>query len=82
VVYELLEFEFYLVKEDSHSDPFTHDGEDQRLLGAWLAHLVSYSCVPRLNTKLGTFTAFPAMAQVHQLPFLGRTAAVLGKDSI
>ena len=35
VLYELLEFEFYLIKVDCHSDPFTHDGEDQRLSGAW-----------------------------------------------
>jgi hypothetical protein len=35
VLYELLEFEFYLVKLECHSDPFTHDGEDQRLSGAW-----------------------------------------------
>jgi len=31
VLYELLEFEFYLIKVDCHSDPFTHDGVDQRL---------------------------------------------------
>lgn len=35
VLYEILEFEFYLVKSECHSDPFTHDGEDQRLSGAW-----------------------------------------------
>lgn len=35
VLYELLEFEFYLIKPECHSDPFTHDGEDQRLSGAW-----------------------------------------------
>jgi hypothetical protein len=35
VLYELLEFEFYLIKVDCHSDPFTHDGADQRLSGAW-----------------------------------------------
>ena len=37
VLYEFLEFEFYLIKVDCHSDPYTHDGEDQRLSGAWLA---------------------------------------------
>ena len=35
VLYELLEFEFYLIKPECHSDPFTHDGQDQRLSGAW-----------------------------------------------
>jgi hypothetical protein len=35
VLYELLEFEFYLIKPECHSDPFTHDGEDQRLSGSW-----------------------------------------------
>lgn len=40
VLYELLEFEFYLIKSECHSDPFTHDGEDQRLLGAWYFHRV------------------------------------------
>ncbi|KAF8484604.1 hypothetical protein DFH94DRAFT_689006 [Russula ochroleuca] len=40
VLYELLEFEFYLIKPDCHSDPFTHDGEDQRLSGAWYFHRV------------------------------------------
>jgi hypothetical protein len=40
VLYELLEFEFYLVKPDCHSDPFTHDGEDQRLSGAWLVQFI------------------------------------------
>ena len=35
VLYDLLEFEFYLIKPDCHYDPFTHDGEDQRLSGAW-----------------------------------------------
>ncbi len=35
VLYEILEFEFYLIKPECHSDPFTHDGEDQRLSGAW-----------------------------------------------
>ena len=40
VLYELLEFEFYLIKPDCHSDPFTHDGEDQRLSGAWFVPLV------------------------------------------
>ncbi|KAH9983031.1 hypothetical protein BJV74DRAFT_852457 [Russula compacta] len=44
VLYELLEFEFYLIKVDCHSDPFTHDGEDQRLSGAWYFHRV-----PRYN---------------------------------
>jgi hypothetical protein len=38
VLYELLEFEFYIIKPDCHSDPFTHDGVDQRLSGAWLVH--------------------------------------------
>jgi len=40
VLYELLEFEFYLIKPECHSDPFTHDGEDQRLSGAWYFHRV------------------------------------------
>ncbi len=40
VLYELLEFEFYLIKE-CHSDPFTHDGEDQRLSGSWLVQFLS-----------------------------------------
>jgi hypothetical protein len=40
VLYELLEFEFYLIKPDCHSDPFTHDGEDQRLSGAWFVPFV------------------------------------------
>ena len=40
VLYELLEFEFYLIKADCHSDPFTHDGEDQRLSGAWSVSLL------------------------------------------
>jgi hypothetical protein len=40
VLYELLEFEFYLIKQ-CHSDPFTHDGEDQRLSGSWLVQFLS-----------------------------------------
>ena len=40
VLYELLEFEFYLIKPECHSDPFTHDGEDQRLSGAWLVQFL------------------------------------------
>jgi hypothetical protein len=40
VLYELLEFEFYLIKPDCHSDPFTHDGQDQRLSGAWFVPIV------------------------------------------
>ncbi|KAI9513235.1 hypothetical protein F5148DRAFT_972214 [Russula earlei] len=40
VLYELLEFEFYLIKVDCHSDPFTHDGAEQRLSGSWYFHRV------------------------------------------
>ncbi|KAI0254869.1 hypothetical protein BJV78DRAFT_1120552 [Lactifluus subvellereus] len=40
VLYEFLEFEFYLIKVDCHLDPYTHDGEEQRLSGAWYFHRV------------------------------------------
>jgi hypothetical protein len=40
VLYEILEFEFYLIKPECHSDPFTHDGEDQRRSGAWSVQFV------------------------------------------
>ncbi|KAH9965770.1 hypothetical protein BC827DRAFT_1153252 [Russula dissimulans] len=46
VLYELLEFEFYLIKVDCHSDPFTHDGQDQRLSGSWYFHRVPRYSAP------------------------------------
>ena len=33
--YELLEAEFYLWKQGSHEDPFTHGSEEQRRSGRW-----------------------------------------------
>jgi hypothetical protein len=32
---QILELEFYLVKEGSHEDPFTHAAEEQRFCGKW-----------------------------------------------
>lgn len=50
VLYELLEFEFYLIKPECHSDPFTHDGEDQRLSGAWSVQFLYIPfCIMELN---------------------------------
>jgi hypothetical protein len=83
VLYEFLEFEFYLIKDDCHVDPFTHDGEDQRLSGAWLVGTdpsLPFVC-PLNQTYLGTFTVFPAMARAPRLPVPLLTAAALGKDS-
>lgn len=81
VLYELLEFEFYLVKPDCHSDPFTHDGVDQRLSGAWSVQFKPlFFILNRTFRIIGTFIAFRGtMAQPPQVPSL--TAVVLGKDS-
>lgn len=35
VDYELLEFEYYLHKQECHEDPFTHQSHEQRLTGNW-----------------------------------------------
>jgi len=85
VLYELLEFEFYLIKVDCHSDPFTHDGADQRLSGAWsvqvllnLQHIGPTE--PNLRRSLGTSIAFlGTTVRSAQVPPL--TAVALGKDS-
>jgi hypothetical protein len=53
VLYELLEFEFYLIKVDCHADPFTHDGEEQRLSGAWLVQ--NFRWLPFLHIETKTF---------------------------
>lgn len=83
VLYEILEFEFYLIKPDCHSDPFTHDGEDQRLSGAWFVQL-GFLKYPSLHIEPnfpGTFIAYRgSRPQPPQVPPL--TAAALGKDSI
>lgn len=82
VLYELLEFEFYLIKVDCHSDPFTHDGEDQRLSGAWsVPILCMMSDKPNKHLDfLGTFIAYHGTtARPPQV--LPVTAVALGKDS-
>jgi hypothetical protein len=53
VLYELLEFEFYLIKVDCHSDPFTHDGADQRLSGAWSVQASSIFSAYHTNQSSG-----------------------------
>ena len=83
VLYELLEFEFYLIKVDCHSDPFTHDGEDQRLSGAWsvpILCMMSEQPNKHLGLLLGTFIAYHGtMARPPQV--LPAIAVALGKDS-
>ncbi|KAH9049622.1 hypothetical protein EDB84DRAFT_1555965 [Lactarius hengduanensis] len=46
VLYEFLEFEFYMIKAGCHPDPYTHDEAEQRLPGVWYFHRV-----PRYNGK-------------------------------
>jgi len=82
VLYELLEFEFYLIKVDCHSDPFTHDGVDQRLSGAWsVPILCMISDQPNKRSDFsGTSIAYRGTkARPPQVPPL--TAAALEKDS-
>jgi hypothetical protein len=82
VLYELLEFEFYLIKVDCHSDPFTHDGEDQRLSGAWsVPILCMMSDQPNKHLDfLGTFIAYHG-TRARPPQALPVTAVALGKDS-
>lgn len=83
VLYELLEFEFYLIKVDCHSDPFTHDGVDQRLSGAWsvpILRMMSEQPNKRSDFFSGTSIAYRGTkARPPRVPPL--TAVALGKDS-
>ncbi|KAF8076947.1 hypothetical protein FPV67DRAFT_439383 [Lyophyllum atratum] len=37
-LFEILELEFYLLKDGCHEDPFTHGSEEQKLSGRWYFH--------------------------------------------
>lgn len=42
VNYEFIEVEFYLLKNPSHMDPFTHGEDEQRYSGRWLVLLLFF----------------------------------------
>src|ERR1700722_5235561 len=45
--FDILELEFYLKKEDSHEDPFTHGSEEQNRSGQWcVCNVNMYSDIP------------------------------------
>ena len=43
IEYDILEIEFYLLKEGCHEDPYTHGAEEQRSSGRWYVSLVLFS---------------------------------------
>jgi len=69
VLYELLEFEFYLIKVDCHSDPFTHDGVDQRLSGAWSVPILCMMS-DQPNKTFGLFQVLPSRTAAQRLGYL------------
>ena len=43
IEYDILEIEFYLLKEGCHEDPYTHGAEEQRSSGRWYVPLALFS---------------------------------------
>ncbi len=78
VLYEFLEFEFYMIKLGCHPDPYTHDEAEQRLPGVWLVYCPPPHCLILNSNWLGTSIVFPdSKVKVPRV-----IVVALGKDSI